>query len=133
MSDSKGVMVSADAGSLKVEDVLSLAITASVAAAVSLVVFTAFFFWFRREQNRWQKKILNIMVTAGREPEGMFLVDGEVAPTGELIAQFKVNHGKRVVTILESEGKRFIHVDGELSAKERAKMIHYLKSEGFVS
>jgi len=52
---------------------------------------------------------------------------------GELIAQFKVNRGKQVVSLFESEGKRFIHVDGELSPKERTKMVRYLKSEGFMS
>jgi len=52
---------------------------------------------------------------------------------GELVARFKVNHGKQVVSVLESDGKRFIHVVGELSAPERAKMIRYLKSEGFMT
>ena len=52
---------------------------------------------------------------------------------GELIAQFKVNHGKQVVSVLESDGKRYIHVVGELSPNERTKMVSYLKSEGFMS
>jgi hypothetical protein len=44
-----------------------------------------------------------------------------------------VNQGKQVVSVLEADGRRFIHVDGELSAPERANMVRYLKSEGFMS
>jgi hypothetical protein len=120
-------------GSLKAEDLVTLAIVAAVAVGASLAVFIACFCWFRREQNRLKKEILNSIAVAGREPEGIFLTGSDASIHGELIAQFKVNHGKQVVSILESDGKRFIHVDGELSARERAKVIHYLKSEGFVS
>jgi hypothetical protein len=119
-------------GSLKVEDLINLGILLAVAIGSALVACMACFFWFRREQNRLKKDILNSIAEAGREPEGIFLNNAE-AIDGELIAQFKVNQGRQVVSILESDGKRFIHVDGELSAKERAKVIHYLKSEGFVS
>jgi hypothetical protein len=133
MRDSLGNMVSGDVGSLKIGDLLTLATVAGIVLGTALIVFIACFCWFRREQNRLKKEILHSIVTAGREPEGVFLTGKEAAVHGELIAQFKVSYGKQVVSILESEGKRFIHVDGELSAKERAKMIHYLKSEGFVS
>ena len=126
-------MGSVDAGNLKVGEAPSLLILAAVAAGVALVVFLACFWWFRREQNRLKKEILNIIATACRDSEGIIVTSSEAVAHGELIAQFKVNYGKQVVSILESEGKRFIHVDGELSARERAKMIHYLKSEGFVS
>ena len=40
---------------------------------------------------------------------------------------------KKGAFVLESDGKRFIHVDGELSPNERLKMVNYLKSEGFMS
>ena len=133
MRDPYGNMVSGDIGSLKIEDVVSLTIIVATVAGTALVVFVACFCWFRREQNRLRKEILSSIATAGREPEGIILTGSRASAHGELIAQFKVNQGRQVVSIVESEGKRFIHVDGELSARERAKMIHYLKSEGFVS
>jgi len=126
-------MVSGDAVSLKTEDLATIVLIAAVAVGAALAGFTACFYWFRQEQNRFKKEILKSISAAGRDPEGVFLTGKDAEAHGELIAQFKVNSGRQVVSILESEGKRFIHVDGELSAKERAKMIHYLKSEGFVS
>ena len=77
--------------------------------------------------------MLAALASAHGEFGDLFLTGADVAAAGELIAQFKVNHGKRVVSLLESEGKRFIHVDGELSTLERANMVRYLKSEGFMS
>ena len=120
-------------GSFKADDLVALAIMAAVVVSASLVVFITCLYWFRREQNRMKKDILSSIALAGREPEGIFLTGNDASIHGELIAQLKVNQGKQVVSILESEGKRFIHVDGELSARERVKVIHYLKSEGFVS
>ncbi len=115
------------------DDILFLAITAAVAAGVSFAVFMGCLYWFRREQRRLQKKILQAIAEAGRDPEELFLSGRDASSYGELVAQFKVNQGKRVVSLLESDGRRFIHVDGELSAVERAKMVRYLKSEGFMS
>ncbi len=117
----------------KVDDVLFLALTAAVAAGAALVVFIACFYWFRREQRRLQKKILQAIAKSGRDPEEIFLTGSDIITSGELVAQFKVNHGKQVVSVLESDGKRFIHVDGELTGPERAKMVRYLKSVGFMS
>jgi hypothetical protein len=37
------------------------------------------------------------------------------------------------VSVLESDGKRFIHVAGELSPHERTKVVRYLRSEGFMA
>ncbi len=115
------------------EDILSIGVIAAVAFGTALAVFIACFLWFRREQTRLKKEILHTLMSANVESEGFFLTGNDATMHGELIAQFKVNQGKQVVSVLESEGKRFIHVDGELSARERAKMIHYLKSEGFVA
>ena len=126
-------MVSGDVVSLRTEDLATIALIVAVAVGAALSGFIACFYWFRQEQNRFKKEILKSISISGREPEGIFLTGHDIEAHGELIAQFKVNSGKQVVSILESEGKRFIHVDGELSPKERAKMIHYLKSEGFVS
>jgi preprotein translocase subunit YajC len=120
-------------GSFKVDDVLFLALTAAVAAGAALVVFIACFYWFRREQRRLQKKILQAIAKSDRISDEIFLTGGDAATCGELVAQFKVNHGKQVVSVLESDGIRFIHVDGELSGPERARMMRYLKSEGFMS
>jgi len=53
--------------------------------------------------------------------------------TGELVAQFKDKQGRQVISVLEADGKRFLHIDGEISARERARMVRYLKSEGFMS
>lgn len=126
-------MESIAATGLKANDILFLAITVAVAASASLAVFAACFYWFRREQRRWQKRILHAIADSGRDPEELILTGRDAIAYGELIAQFKVNHGKQVVSVLESEGKRFIHVAGELSPGERTKMVRYLKSEGFMS
>jgi hypothetical protein len=114
-------------------DVLFLALMFGVAAGASLAVFVACFYWFRREQRRWQKKMLRAITESGHGPEDLFLTGREAITYGELIAQFKVNSGKQVVSVLESEGKRFIHVVGDLTPTERTKMVRYLKSEGFMS
>jgi len=110
-----------------------LALTVAVAGGVSLAVFAACFYWFRREQRRWKKSILRSIADSGCDPEELILTGRDAIANGELIAQFKVNHGKQVVSVLESDGKRFIHIVGELSHHERTKMVRYLKSEGFMS
>jgi len=114
-------------------DLLFLALTAAVAACASLAVVSACFYWFRREQRRLQKRILKAIANSNRDPDDLILTGRDAESYGELVAQFKVNHGKQVVSVLESDGKRFIHVVGELSANERTKMVRYLKSEGFMS
>jgi len=113
--------------------ILFLALTVAVAAFVSLAIVTVCFSWFRREQRRLQKRVLKAMTDAGRNPEELILTGRDATAYGELVAQFKVNRGKQVVSVLESDGKRFIHVAGELSPNERTKMVRYLKSEGFMS
>jgi methionine aminopeptidase len=116
---------------LKSGDLLFFFLTAVVAAVTSLAVFAACFHWSRREQRRMQKRLLNAISAAGRRPEDMILTGNDTMAVGELVA--RVNHGRLVVSVLESEGKRFIHVNGELSPDERSKVVHYLKSEGFMS
>jgi hypothetical protein len=126
-------MESLAANGFTANDILPLAVTAGVAVFSSLIVFVACFYWFRREQLRWQKKILRAITDSGRDPEELFLTGKDAIGYGELIAQFRVNQGKQVVSVLEADGKRFIHVVGELSLTERTKMVRYLKSEGFMS
>ena len=133
MRDSYQRMGNVVLADLKSDDVQFLFLTALVAALATLAVFVACFCWFRREQRRMQKKILNAIANPGHEADELFLTGRNAAAYGELVAQFKVNQGKQVVSLLEADGKRFIHVDGELSSRERAKMVRYLKSEGFMS
>lgn len=115
-------------GSFKADDLFFLATIASVAAGTSLAVFLACFFWFRREQRRLQGRIL----ASGRQVDEGGFVFGQPR-TGELVAQFRSKQGRQVISVLEADGKRFVHVDGEITAPERAKMVRYLKSEGFMS
>ena len=133
MRDSYEVMESLAASGLRANDVLYLALTIAIAASASLAVFIACFYWFRREQRRWQKKLLQAIANSDRNADELFLTGKDAITYGELIAQFKVNQGKQVVSVLESDGKRYIHVVGELSPGERTKMVRYLKSEGFMS
>jgi uncharacterized protein YbjT (DUF2867 family) len=114
-------------------DLITLLCTVAVAVCASLAVFLVCFYWFRREQLRWQKRVLRAVADSARDPEQLFLTGPDAITYGELIAQFKVNQGKQVVSVLESDGKRFIHVVGELSPSGRTKMVRYLKSEGFMS
>src|ERR1700683_5415171 len=133
MRDSYEVMESLAASGLRANDVLYLALTIAIAASASLAVFIACFYWFRREQRRWQKKLLQAIANSDRNADELFLTGKDAITYGELIAKFKVNQGKQVVSVLESDGKRYIHVVGELSPGERTKMVRYLKSEGFMS
>jgi hypothetical protein len=123
-------MESVDIAGFKMNDLVFLAITALVAASASLAVFMACFYWFQRHL---QKRIFKAIADSSRHPEEQFLTGRDASAYGELVAQFKVNQGKQVVSVLESDGKRFIHVVGELSVEERTKMVRYLKSEGFMS
>ena len=115
----------------KMDDVIFLSIIAIVAGGVSLAVFMACFSWFKRDIER---KMIKAMIPAvRRDLEELILTGSRASVEGELVAQFKINKGKQVVSVLESEGKRFIHVDGEISSREKANMVRYLKLEGFMS
>jgi hypothetical protein len=109
-------------------DLLFLALTAGVAGLASFIVFAACFYWFRREQRRVLRSISRL---SGGPTE--FVTGPEAAVDGELVAQFKVNRGRQVLSVLEADGRRFIHVEGELSRQQREKLLRYLKSEGFMS
>jgi len=120
-------------GGEKANEMLFLTLAVLIAAAVSFAIFLCCFLWFRREQRRLQRKILRVVTQAVRSSDGLFVSGTDLASCGELVAQFKVNQGRQVVSLLEADGKRFLHTDGELSAPEREKMVRYLKSEGFMS
>ena len=119
------------ASGLKGGDLLFISITAVVSALCSLGVFAGCFYWFQRKQRRAQRRLLKAITATGRRPEDLILTGNDTMACGELVA--RVHHGRHVVSVLESEGKRFIHVNGELSPVERSKVVHYLKSEGFMS
>lgn len=112
-------------GVFQQDDFLFLAAIAVVSAGTSFAVFMACFYWFRREQRR--------LLAAVTYSEGEGASASRPARSGELVAQFKAKQGRQVISVLESDGKRFLHIDGEISAPERAKMVRYLKSEGFMS
>ncbi len=133
MRDSSGGMDSTVIMGLRENDLISLAVTAVVAAIVSLLVCACCFLWFRREQRRLHGKIVRALGPAGRNMDEVFLTGRDPSSYGELVAQFKVNQGKQVVSVLESEGKRFIHVIGDLTPHERTQVVRYLRSEGFMS
>ena len=126
-------MESIAAADFKANDIFFLAFTAVVAACASLAVFAVCFHWFRREQRRLQTRILKAIAQSNRDPEELFVTGRDIKSHGELVARFKINDGRQIVSVLESDGKRFIHVVGELSPHERTKMVRYLKSEGFMS
>jgi hypothetical protein len=117
-------------GMIKADDLFFLGAIAGVAAASSLSVFLGCFYWFRREQRRLQARLLAASVDQADERIAEL---HEFPKTGELVAQFRTKQGKQVISVLEADGKRFLHVDGDISAPERAKMVRYLKSEGFMS
>jgi hypothetical protein len=119
------------ASGLKGSDFFFIVVTAVVSATSSLAVFTACYLWYSRQQRRVQRRLMRAITASGRRPEDLILTGNDTMACGELVA--RVNHGRHVVSVLESEGKRFIHVSGELSANERSKVVHYLKSEGFMS
>jgi hypothetical protein len=121
------------AGAWKSEDLLFLLEVAGVAAGVSLAVFVGCFCWFRREQRRLQTRLLAALSRSHREGEEVFVTGQGLIPSGELVARFKVNSGRQTVSVVEAEGRRYIHVDGDLSGPARERMIRYLRSEGFMS
>jgi hypothetical protein len=130
MGNAYAVMGLDATGGFRSEDIFFFLLGVVVAAGVSLAVFAACLHWFRGEQGSVPNRKVS---ESGLDPDQLFLTSRDAALHGELVAQFKVNHGKQVVSLLESDGKRFLHVDGKLSAPERAKMVRYLKSEGFMS
>ena len=126
-------MISSAFTQLKADDVYLLSIAVGVSTAITVAI-ALFLFWRHRvEQRRFQKRIMEALARmAGDEPQ-MFITEMDLGKRGELIAKFKLPQCKRVVSVLEADGKRFIHVDGDLSSLERAQMMRYLKSEGFIS
>jgi hypothetical protein len=119
------------ASGLKGSDVIFIVVTAIVSAGSSLGVFAGCYFWYSRKQRRVQRRLMRAITASGRRPEDLILTGNDTMGCGELVA--RVNHGRHVVSVLESDGKRFIHVNGDLSPGERSKVVHYLKSEGFMS
>lgn len=105
------------------------------ALSSAVVIVSAWFFWLRH----MEKQLSRLEYLLDRMPAQGTLLNASPnspatgAPT-ELVAQFKVSDGQQeqTVTVLESDGKRFFRVDGELSRSQRAQMLRYLQSEGFM-
>lgn len=133
MRDSYHVMLFGTVAQLETSDGLFLLLVAAVAATASFAVFLGCFYWFRHDQRRLQRRIIHAIAQVPQNSKELFVTGGDAASCGELVAQFKVKQGKQVVSVLEADGRRFIHIDGTLSESERARMVRYLKSEGFMS
>ena len=117
---------------LKGDSLLAPSLIIAVGAGFSFA-FLLTGYWMRRRQRIRQRQLLKAMVRQADNTEDLILVGNDATAHGELVAQFRVNKGKRVLSVLEADGKRFIHVDGAISEGERARMVRYLKSEGFMS
>ena len=61
MRDSYQDMESIAAADFKANGILFLALTIAIAASASLAVFIACFYWFRREQRRWQQRLFQAL------------------------------------------------------------------------
>ena len=51
-------------------EILFIALTVLVAACTALAVFAVCFYWFRREQRRWQKKFLKAIAESDAQSRG---------------------------------------------------------------
>lgn len=113
-------------------------LAAVIGGLVASVIFASLWLaWLRRVQGqlkRIERLMMNQPIPAVRKPvvnEETFAENIHVSKP-ELVAQFKVKDGQQTVSVLEADGKRFLRVDGDLSWKQRLKMLRYLKSEGFM-
>jgi hypothetical protein len=115
----------------------SYLLAAMVGALISAVIFASLWVcWMKRVQGQL-KRLQRLMYDRPIEPvrranENAAVYAANVYKKPELVAQFKVKDGEQTVSVLESEGKRFLRVNGELTWKERLKMLRYLKAEGFM-
>lgn len=111
---------------------LMIAVVSALASAAFCV--TIWVCWLRHVQNqltRIQRMMYDQPIRKPVENKATFVAN-TVAKKPELVAQFKVKDGQQTVSVLESDGKRFLRVDGDLSWKQRLKMLRYLKAEGFM-
>lgn len=106
---------------------------ALVLAVASLLLLAIGYALLRRENRRLQSKVLHLAAKLDRKIQSEIVFVQSSPSNAELVAQFKVGPGRQTVSILEAGGKRFIHVEGALTDSERASMVRYLKSEGFMS
>ncbi|PAW79975.1 MAG: hypothetical protein B9S32_01205 [Verrucomicrobia bacterium Tous-C9LFEB] len=120
-------------------DLGSLLMAAVLGALASSVIFaTLWVAWLRRMQKQL-KQIERLMYNKPIPPARPTPMESAAAFASnvmtkkpELVAQFKVKDGQQTVSVMESDGKRFLRVDGDLSWKQRLQMLRYLKSEGFM-
>lgn len=124
-------------------DMGSLLMAATLGALVSAVVFASLWVcWLRHMQGqlkRIQRLMHNQPIPPARPQPAAAAATATANFPGhmltkkpEVVAQFKVKDGQQTVSVLESDGKRFLRVDGDLSWKQRLQMLRYLKAEGFM-
>ncbi len=117
-------------------------------AGLLMAVFTAlvatvavYFIWVRRLSNRILEMQLhlfklasflqkNVASTAPSSSQGEGSTGTASAPKGKRIA---MSLEGRSVEIIEVEGRETVRFPEELSEAERARLLAYLKSEGFIS
>ena len=120
-------------------DLGSLLMAAVLGALASAVIFASLWVaWLQRMQKQL-KQIERLMYNKPVAPARPAPVENVanfasnvMTKKPELVAQFKVKDGQQTVSVMESDGKRFLRVDGDLSWKQRLQMLRYLKSEGFM-
>src|SRR5262249_27955063 len=56
---------------------------------------------------------------------------GEADPAHP-VAQFQLRASGHNISVVESGGKRFMKIDGQVTRRERDQLIRYLRSEGFL-
>lgn len=117
----------------------TLLLAAVIGALSSAVVFASLWLCWLRHMQKQLVRIQRMMCNQPIPPVRQAPVESPanfsahmMAKKPELVAQFKVKDGQHTVSVMESDGKRFLRVDGDLSWKQRLQMLRYLKSEGFM-
>lgn len=120
-------------------DLGSLLMAAVLGALISAVIFASLWVCWLRHMQKQLKQIQRLMHNQPIPPARSIPVENAthfaknvLSQKPELVAQFKVKDGMQTVSVLQSEGKRFLRVDGDLSWKQRLQMLRYLKAEGFM-
>ncbi|PTY01704.1 hypothetical protein DB346_11790 [Verrucomicrobia bacterium LW23] len=110
-------------------DTLSVSVLIAVVGITAITSFAVFFLvwwlWLRKlhlSAENWQE----------RDFDESLDMPADHFANAELVHQLRVGANGRTISVLESDGKRFVRVNGELSRKERAQMMRYLKAEGYM-
>lgn len=105
-------------------------------ALTTLTVFIALIFPWLRSIHRQIEHIQELLLYPDMENEHAPVGLRELAGPGDSdahpVAQFQLKASGRTISVVESGGKRFMKIDGQVSRKERDQLIRYLRSEGFL-